>query len=254
MFQIFKILPIAIGIKIALFSAMILICFFISSCDKKDNNKNHVVKIDKDSICRQSNLKAVKDYTFGKFHLKIPRMSEFLKPYAEEFFQNDCKKEISIDQSLVLVDNMGGGKNSVDKISDSCYNLALHQLLTKEFGNDILARITQKADSLHTIDPDRYNQTPTFPGGDGALMMTLSKNIEYPSSAREAGIQGTVYLKIEVDSIGKVKNVTAMGGANRDLCNAAIEAAKRLPNFIPVTRDGKRISSSLIEPVRFVLK
>ncbi|MBQ4379840.1 MAG: energy transducer TonB, partial [Bacteroidaceae bacterium] len=47
-------------------------------------------------------------------------------------------------------------------------------------------------------------QNPMFPGGNEALMKWLSKNLKYPASAQENGIQGRVLVQFVVNKDGSI--------------------------------------------------
>ena len=51
---------------------------------------------------------------------------------------------------------------------------------------------------------DVVDEMPSFPGGQGAMMEFLSKNIKYPVVAEENGIQGRVLVKIVVKKDGTI--------------------------------------------------
>ncbi len=87
-----------------------------------------------------------------------------------------------------------------------------------------------------------------FPGGQKAFMEYLGKNIQYPKNVKESG---TVYIKFIVDENGKCSNFQEVKGFNDDCSTAAIEALKKMPNWKPATKDGKKVSSELTVPIKF---
>ena len=77
------------------------------------------------------------------------------------------------------------------------------------------------------------HQMPMFPGGDGALMKYLEKNIHYPMSAKDNAIQGKVIVQFVVEKDGSIGEVKVARSVDRDLDREAIRLCKSLPKFSP---------------------
>jgi len=86
--------------------------------------------------------------------------------------------------------------------------------------------------------PDLNNHGP---------IMTSSVRPVYPEEAKAKGVEGTVWVKMWVDTLGRVK--TAMINESPDplLNEPAFEAAVQ-SKFKPAMRDGKRIGAWIIAP------
>ena len=74
---------------------------------------------------------------------------------------------------------------------------------------------------------------PSFPGGDGALMSFINKNIRYPQAAQDNNIQGKVVVQFVVTKTGKVGEVKVVRGVDKDLDREAVRVCKMLPKFSP---------------------
>jgi protein TonB len=55
-------------------------------------------------------------------------------------------------------------------------------------------------------------EMPKFPGGEGALMEYVSKNVVYPKEAQEKGISGRVFVGFIVEKDGSVSDVKVLRG------------------------------------------
>jgi protein TonB len=75
----------------------------------------------------------------------------------------------------------------------------------------------------------------------------------YPEFAKDAGIVGTVMLRILVGDDGHVENVQVMNAADVGLANAADGEARRWV-FSPALRDGQPVSAALKVPITFRLE
>ena len=82
-------------------------------------------------------------------------------------------------------------------------------------GNYILTKLTKK-------------DFPTPTQGAEQMLRDMYSTLNYPASARDKGIQGTVVLEATVDRNGHVQSVEVLEGISSDLDNAAIEAYRHV--------------------------
>ena len=75
---------------------------------------------------------------------------------------------------------------------------------------------------------------------------------EYPESARDAGVEGDVVLRIKVGTSGRVEEIQVLRGVPM-LNDAAVEAAARAV-FRPAQHKGRLVACWVVLPVRFTLK
>ncbi|MFN8166384.1 MAG: energy transducer TonB [Bacteroidia bacterium] len=92
---------------------------------------------------------------------------------------------------------------------------------------------------------------PQYQGGDSALMKFISDNISYPLSAREDNIGGKVYVNFVVSDLGKVGKVHILKGVRADLDSAAIDVVRKLGDWIPGIRNGKKVNVAYTLPIKF---
>ena len=84
-------------------------------------------------------------------------------------------------------------------------------------------------------------------------MTAIQKNIHYPEIARRAGIEGTVYLTVDIDENGNVTNTNVMQGIGAGCDEAAIDAIKNV-KFNPAIRDRVPVKYKITIPVKFKLE
>jgi periplasmic protein TonB len=94
---------------------------------------------------------------------------------------------------------------------------------------------------------------PTFPGGEAALMQWLSKETKYPPIAKEAGIQGTVYVNFIIGPDGKIRDIKVVRSVNRALDEEAIRVIEKMPSWTPGKQRGKAVSVQFTLPIKFKL-
>ncbi|MBK3517402.1 energy transducer TonB [Carboxylicivirga marina] len=95
---------------------------------------------------------------------------------------------------------------------------------------------------------------PEFPGGTGALLKYIAKNVKYPVICQENGVQGMVSVSFVIDEKGDVTNVKAFRGVDPNLEREAIRVVKSMPKWEPGKQRGKAVKVSYSVPVRFKLQ
>jgi protein TonB len=82
----------------------------------------------------------------------------------------------------------------------------------------------------------------------------LSKNIQYPQRAKEANVEGIVYVSFTVDGSGKVKDVKTLRGIGFGCDEEAVRVVSKLPQFTPGKQRGRAVSVGYNLPINFKLK
>lgn len=97
-------------------------------------------------------------------------------------------------------------------------------------------------------------QMPEFPGGTNELLKYLSKNLVYPVSAQENGIQGTVYLRFVIGRDGKVSKIVVVRSLNKACDAEAIRVVESMPSWKPGKQGGREVPVAYTLPIRFTLQ
>lgn len=95
---------------------------------------------------------------------------------------------------------------------------------------------------------------PSFEGGDQELMKYLGKNLRYPKIAKEANIEGMVYLQFVVERDGSITEVRVVRSVHESLDEEAVRVIKNMPNWKPGTQNGENVRVLYTIPIRFDLQ
>lgn len=95
---------------------------------------------------------------------------------------------------------------------------------------------------------------PEFPGGESALFNYLSKSIKYPPMAKDAGVQGIVYVTFVVEPDGNITNVNVLRGIGAGCDDEAVRVVKAMPKWKPGKQRGKSVRVQFNLPIRFTLR
>ena len=86
------------------------------------------------------------------------------------------------------------------------------------------------------------------------IIKYVLSNTKYPPIAKDAGIQGTVFVYFVVDKNGQVKDAKVLRDVDPRLDKEALRVVKTLPEFEPGKQRGKSVSVQYTIPVKFVIK
>lgn len=111
-------------------------------------------------------------------------------------------------------------------------------------------------------------QMPYFPGcehlkngsedkrncSNQAIVNYIANNLKYPQSAQTAGIQGTVYVRFDINENGYVSRTSLLKNINEACGKEAISVIQNMPRWEPAINDGKPVKVELNIPIHFYLK
>lgn len=92
-----------------------------------------------------------------------------------------------------------------------------------------------------------------MPKADYNVGAFLAKEVEYPKSAAEAGIEGKILVKFLIDQKGVIKEAQVANEEEYDkrLGDAALAAVSKMPDWQPAVKDGKAVAVWYTVPIKF---
>lgn len=96
--------------------------------------------------------------------------------------------------------------------------------------------------------------TPEFPGGFQALSEFITANLNYPQEAKEAGIEGRVFVSFIVEKDGSLSSIQLLKGIGHGCDEEAIAVVKKMPKWKPATQKGKPVRMRFQLPFVFKLE
>lgn len=99
------------------------------------------------------------------------------------------------------------------------------------------------------------DHNPEFPGGMDAMIAWLGSNVQYPTAAREAGLEGTVYVSFVVERDGTITGVKVIkpNEKMKALEEEAVRAVRSMPKWKPGKANGKKVRVQFMLPIVFSL-
>lgn len=117
-----------------------------------------------------------------------------------------------------------------------------------------LASLTEEEELVEEEIFTIVEKMPVFPGGVEALFGYLANNIEYPDMAKDAKVEGKVYITFVVDKTGSVSAVKVLRGIGAGCDEEAIRVVKEMPKWDPGRQRGKAVKVQYNLPINFILK
>lgn len=111
---------------------------------------------------------------------------------------------------------------------------------------------TQKDDTDKESKSDILTEADKMPEIIGG-MEALLKAVVYPVSAKNAGIQGKVFVSVVIGENGKILSSEVIKGAHPELDAAALAAINKI-SFTPGEHNGKKVKVKIVIPVQFRLQ
>lgn len=109
------------------------------------------------------------------------------------------------------------------------------------------------ANAQHS-DGEPYEIWPRFPGGDKALLDFVDRNMCYPKSAKENGIEGRVIVSFYVETDGRLTNLSIAKSVDSRLDKEALRIIKKMPKWEPGQFGGKIVRMKYSLPIEFRCK
>lgn len=135
---------------------------------------------------------------------------------------------------------------------------AEHPLATEDNDEAMVKIVTFADEEEEAVEEEIFvvvEEMPVFEGGDiNAFRNYIEKNIKYPESAADNGIQGKVIVSFIVEPDGKVTNVKVVRGIDPALDKEAVRVIESSPKWQPGKQRGKPVRVNLTFPVVFKLE
>ena len=94
---------------------------------------------------------------------------------------------------------------------------------------------------------------PSFRGGEQKLMEFLKDNLIYPSKAKDAGIEGKVFVEFYIEKDGTVCDAKVLRGIGYGCDEEALRVIGLMPKWYPGKQRGKAVRVRYTLPINFKL-
>lgn len=93
-----------------------------------------------------------------------------------------------------------------------------------------------------------------FPGGEDAMRKYIAQNVQYPYSALENKIYGSIFIHFLINESGSLTNISVLQGINNVLDKAAFYLVNNMPNWKPAKQAGKPVPVEKVIVINYPIK
>ncbi len=142
---------------------------------------------------------------------------------------------------------------AIPAISQAQHGKAPHTVAKPKAKLDPAARVPTVANDSGKVKVQGY-QPPKFPGSEKKMHEFIAQNLQYPSKAKEAGLEGEVFVKVMIKKDGSLGTPKVVSGLDKECDKEALRVVAMMPKWIPGLRDEVPIEVGYTIPVRFMLQ
>jgi TonB family protein len=98
---------------------------------------------------------------------------------------------------------------------------------------------------------DIVEEQPAPVGGMKEFYSYVAHNLRYPTTARQKGIEGRVFIQFVVDSEGNLTKIKTVKGVGAGCDEEAVRVLEGAPNWKPGKQRGRAVNVRMILPITF---
>ena len=116
-----------------------------------------------------------------------------------------------------------------------------------------LLAVTSFGQDKDSVDSNRTifvtDPMPSYPGGNAEMNSFIKKTLRYPKDSID--VKGKVFIEFIVNEDGSLSDFRVVKGLVESFDNSALEAVKKMPDWIPAKWDNKTIRTKMVIPITF---
>ena len=113
--------------------------------------------------------------------------------------------------------------------------------------------VVAKAVVAQPIPYETVEKKPIYIGGDSALSVYISNNVQYPAEAKANKEQGQVVVQFTIDATGAIKDSKVLTSVSTSLDAEALRLISAMPTWIPGEQKGKKVAVITQLPLNFTV-
>lgn len=172
---------------------------------------------------------------------------------SKKQLQKDCVTKDSLIITGELPQKEWASKQS-KKVTKRTECLKFSEVLFYNDSNRVILAY-EYADGGDTLFSN-CEQIPTYIGGTSAMYNHITKNIQYPASARIQGISGKVFIQFKVLSNGLAQDYEILKGVKHCFeCDMeAVRVIRSIGHWYPAKHQGRAVNFRMILPINFKIQ
>ncbi len=219
--------------KRALIIPLVIFTVAVISC-------NDEVMKDVNTVMETASQKEVPADLQPKLHelqLKFPN-ADFIYLETAGNSKEALKNLHDIDPKSIAYMNVNKEEEKIGILFDKSGNFQNLKSLSNEGQNEVFTIVDEAA------MPE---------GGYDAFYQRIASILKYPVQAKEAGVEGKVYIQFIIEKNGDLSEATVLKGIGHGCDEAAVNALLNSGNWSSPTQNGKPVRQRIVMPISFSL-
>lgn len=181
-----------------------------------------------------------------------PNLKDFEGKHADQITIVDGEYAFEAVSIMVIKTGEDAKGNPINYIILE-YSAKKYQLPTEDEWKRASEVWEEKLDNSIDGEPifTAVEKMPQAPGGITSLQTRLKNRIQFPTAAKQAGVEGRVFIKFVVKKDGSLTNFEIVKGINREIDQEALRVLKLEKNWKPGMQGGKVVNSQFVIPIEF---
>lgn len=100
----------------------------------------------------------------------------------------------------------------------------------------------------------RLTKMPSFPGGAAERISFFRRHFKYPSLELQAGIGGTVVIKLLINKDGDVEQIEITSAPTQAMGKEALRVARKMPSWEPGEWNQQQVSTWVQFPLKLIAR
>ncbi len=173
------------------------------------------------------------DYPSGKFYIAKGNLGEFTDFNPVDIFEKYGFR------TFLLADEGASRYAFLGKAGEEVVELNPPSVYKNRFnGEEIFTAVEDQPEPV---------------GGMLTFYQYVANNLKYPKEAREAGIEGKVFIEFIIDTDGTIIDVKALKGIGNGCDEEAIRVIEAAPAWNPGKHKGRQVKVMMVLPITFKL-
>lgn len=111
----------------------------------------------------------------------------------------------------------------------------------------------QETAKIYEFNDSTLQEKPQFPGGESEMFKFISKNLNYPTKARNKGISGLVAVSFIVNETGALSDFICLRDIGAGCGEEGLRVIRIMPQWTPGKVNGVPVKVKYVLPLKFRL-
>lgn len=186
-------------------------------------------------------------------NMKYPEQAKKAGVEGKVFVQFVVAKDGSLEDVKTLKGIGAGCDKEALRVIESAPAWIAGTIGGKPVKTKMVLPITFKLSGNGTAENAAAEVMPEPKDGLATFMKYVQDNLNYPQEAKNAGIEGKVFVEFTVKKDGTLADIVVKKGVDRELDAEALRVMQNSPAWKPGSKEGEPVNIKMVLPISFKL-